>query len=142
MTFSTKYLRYQRQIRQGQIDRAIKQANSKQKNKRNNPSAPGRFIKEKHFTKEGEKANQVQYLIDKERIKKEEMFDGFYGICTDLEASPLELIKINKNRWENRTLLPRDEDRVSSPAGLRKTRGSNKKSLFGLLLSSAGLSLI
>lgn len=39
-------------------------------------------------------------MIDKERIKKEEMFDGFYGICTDLEASPLELIKINKNRWE------------------------------------------
>ncbi|WP_232805031.1 transposase [Lactobacillus crispatus] len=28
------------------------------------------------------------------------MFDGFYGICTDLEASPLELIKINKSRWE------------------------------------------
>ena len=23
------------------------------------------------------------------------MFDGFYGICTDLEALPLELIKIN-----------------------------------------------
>lgn len=100
VTFSPKYLRYQRQIRQGQIDRAIKQANSKQKNKRNNPNDPGRFIKEKYFTKEGEKANQVQYLIDKERIKKEEMFDGFYGICTDLEASPLELIKINKNRWE------------------------------------------
>ncbi|MDH5818075.1 transposase, partial [Lactobacillus helveticus] len=37
VTFSPKYLRYQRQIRQGQIDRAIKQANSKQKNKRNNP---------------------------------------------------------------------------------------------------------
>ena len=28
------------------------------------------------------------------------MFDGFYGICTDLEASLLELIKINKSRWE------------------------------------------
>ncbi|WP_198564650.1 hypothetical protein [Lactobacillus crispatus] len=28
------------------------------------------------------------------------MFDGFYGICTDLEALPLELIKINKSRWE------------------------------------------
>ncbi|WP_437123949.1 hypothetical protein [Lactobacillus helveticus] len=29
----------------------MKQANSKQKNKRNNPNDPGRFIKEKHFTK-------------------------------------------------------------------------------------------
>lgn len=100
VTFSPKYLRYQRQIRQGQIDRAIKQAGSKQGVKRNGPNDPSRFIKEKHFTKEGEKASRVQYLIDEERIKKEEMFDGFYGICTDLEASPLELIKINKNRWE------------------------------------------
>lgn len=100
VTFSPKYLRYQRQIRQGQIDRAIKKADSKRKAKRNNPNDLNRFIKEKHFTKEGEKASQVQYLIDEERIKKEKTFDGFYGICTDLEASPLELIKINKNRWE------------------------------------------
>lgn len=100
VTFSPKYLRYQRQIRQGQIDRAIKQANSKQRRKRSNPNDPARFIKEKHFTKDGEKANQVQYLIDEDKIKKEALFDGFYGICTDLEASPLELIKINKNRWE------------------------------------------
>lgn len=65
-----------------------------EKAKRNNPDDPNRFIKEKHFTKEGEKASQVQYLIDQERINKEKTFDGFYGICTDLEASPLELIKI------------------------------------------------
>lgn len=35
------------------------------------------------------KADKVQYVINKDQIKKEEMFDGFYGICTDLEASPL-----------------------------------------------------
>ena len=33
------------------------------------------------------------------------MFDGFYGICTDLEASPLELIKINKSRWKLNVVL-------------------------------------
>lgn len=95
-----KYLRYQRQIRENQINRAIKQANSKQKGRKNNPNDPARFITEKHFTENGEKADKVQYVINKDQIKKEEMFDGFYGICTDLEASPLELIKINKSRWE------------------------------------------
>ena len=69
----------------------------------------------------------MQYLIDEERIKKEQAFDGFYGICTDLEASPLELIKINKNRWEiercfremktefqARPVYVRREDRIKS----------------------------
>lgn len=98
--FLLKYLRYQRQIRENQINRAIKQANSKQKGRKNNPNDPARFITEKHFTENGEKADKVQYVINKDQIKKEEMFDGFYGICTDLEASPLELIKINKSRWE------------------------------------------
>lgn len=34
VTFSPKYLRYQRQIRENQINRAIKQANSKQKGRK------------------------------------------------------------------------------------------------------------
>lgn len=100
VTFSPKYLRYQRQIRQKQVERAVKQAAAKQKGRRNGPNDPGRFIKDKHFTQAGEKAEKVQYLIDEAKIKNEELFDGFYGICTDLEASPLELIKINKSRWE------------------------------------------
>lgn len=100
VTFSPKHLRYQRQICENQINRAIKQANSKQKGRKNIPNDPARFITEKHFTENGEKADKVQYVINKGQIKKEEMFDGFYGICTDLEASPLELIKINKRRWE------------------------------------------
>lgn len=77
-----------------------KKPNSKQEGRKNNPNDPARFITEKHFTENGEKADKVQYVINKDQIKKEEMFDGFYGICTDLEASPLELIKINKSRWE------------------------------------------
>lgn len=100
VTFSPKYLRYQRQVRQGQLDRAIKQAQTKQSVARRNPNAPARFITVKHYTAAGEKAEQVQYLINREKIKEEEQYDGFYGICTDLQASPVELIKINKSRWE------------------------------------------
>lgn len=66
VTFSPKYLRYQRQIRENQINRAIKQANSKQKGRKNNPNDPARFITEKHFTENGEKADKVQYVINKD----------------------------------------------------------------------------
>ena len=62
--FLLKYLRYQRQIRENQINRAIKQANSKQKSRKNNPNDPARFITEKHFTENGEKADKVQYVIN------------------------------------------------------------------------------
>ena len=53
-----KYLRYQRQIRENQINRAIKQANSKQKGRKNNPNDPARFITEKHFTENGVKGKK------------------------------------------------------------------------------------
>ena len=32
-------------------------------------------------------------------IDQESRFDGFYGICTDLEGSAPEIIKINGGRW-------------------------------------------
>ena len=33
-------------------------------------------------------------------IETEEKFDGFYGVCTNLEDGAEEIIKINKRRWE------------------------------------------
>lgn len=57
-----------------------KKPNSKQEGRKNNPNDPARFITEKHFTENGEKADKVQYVINKDQIKKEEMFDDFYGI--------------------------------------------------------------
>ena len=35
-----------------------------------------------------------------DKIREEEMYDGFYAVVTNLEADPAEIIKINKNRWE------------------------------------------
>src|SRR5699024_9463840 len=33
-------------------------------------------------------------------IQKEEKFDGFYGVCTNLEDNAEEIIKVNQRRWE------------------------------------------
>lgn len=34
------------------------------------------------------------------RIQKEELYDGFYAVCTNLEDKAPEIAKINYNRWE------------------------------------------
>ena len=47
-----------------------------QKSRKNNPNDPAQFITEKHFTENGEKADKVQYVINKDQIKKEKMFDN------------------------------------------------------------------
>ena len=40
------------------------------------------------------------YSIDADRILKEEMFDGYYGICTNLEDDVQSILRINHQRWE------------------------------------------
>lgn len=101
VTFSLKYRNYQQRIRQEQILRAQKKIDS-------NPSKIGkanqndyrRFIKTTTCTNEGEIANKKIHQINTDIIAKEEIYDGFYGVCTNLEANPSEIIKINKRRWQ------------------------------------------
>ena len=40
------------------------------------------------------------YSIDSSTIAKEEIFDGFYGVCTNLEDDTDSIIEVNKRRWE------------------------------------------
>ncbi len=40
------------------------------------------------------------YSINTELILKEESFDGFYAVCTNLEDNVSEIIKVNHRRWE------------------------------------------
>ncbi len=101
VTYSMKYRDYQRQIRNSQIQRAQKLIDS-------NPKKIGkphqndfkRFIDQKNFTPDGELADNEKYSIDTEQILKEEAFDGFYAVCTNLEDNVSEIIKINHRRWE------------------------------------------
>ena len=43
---------------------------------------------------------QETYDLDEEQIQKEEMYDGFYAVITNLEGDVSEIIRINKQRWE------------------------------------------
>ncbi|EJX01813.1 hypothetical protein EVA_10081, partial [gut metagenome] len=86
VTFSFKYREYLRYVRDRQIERAenvIKKGSSKLNRKSQND--PKRFIKSESFTGDGELAQITNYSLNQEMIAQEELFDGFYAICTDLE---------------------------------------------------------
>jgi transposase len=101
VTFSFKYRDYQRNIRNSQIERAQKVIDS-------NPKSIGkpkqndfkRFIKKTTCTKDGEIAKENFFDIDSEVIENEMIFDGFYGVCTNLDDTASEIIKVNHRRWE------------------------------------------
>ena len=101
VTYSPKYKAYQRKIRARQIERAQKIiASSDRKRKGKNQNDPMRFVKKISVTSEGEAAEKNIYDLDMEQIRKEEMYDGFYAVITNLEGDVSEILKINKQRWE------------------------------------------
>ena len=101
VTFSIKYRNYQRKIRENQIERAIKCINNKSfKLEKHSPTDFKRFIKKTSVTSNGEIANKKVLTLDKSVIEKEERFDGFYGVCTNLEDDATEIIRVNQRRWE------------------------------------------
>ena len=101
VTHSFKFRDYQRHIRYKQIERAVKliESNPKKigKAKQNDFK---RFINTTNQTKEGEKATKRVHEINVELIEQEAIYDGFYGVCTNLEDDVAEIIKVNKNRWQ------------------------------------------
>lgn len=101
VTYSLKYKNYQRQIRNSQIERAKNAITTKTfKLDKCNQSDYKRFIKRTNITTEGEIAEKKILSINNEIIEKEEKFDGFYGVCTNLEDNAEEIIKVNQRRWE------------------------------------------
>jgi transposase len=101
VTYSVKYRDYQRKVRDSQIERAQKVIDSNpDKIKKCNPNDYKRFIHKTSITSDGEKADKEIYSIDTTLIQKEEVFDGFYGVCTNLEDDASEIVKVNKRRWE------------------------------------------
>ena len=101
VTYSLKYRNYQRQIRNSQIERAtVAIANKSFKLDKCNQNDFKRFIKKTNVTKDGEVAENKVLTLNNDLIKKEEKFDGFYGVCTNLEDNAEEIIKVNQRRWE------------------------------------------
>lgn len=101
VTFSLKYQNYQRKIRQGQVDRAQRAIdNGSAKRGKKNQNDFRRFISRQNSTDDGEIADNVSFSLDQDRIAEEEMYDGFYAVCTNIDDDPNKIISINQQRWE------------------------------------------
>jgi transposase len=101
VTYSIKYRDYQRKIRDGQIERAKRLISTRPaKLKKANPNDYKRFIKKTGVTKDGEVADKEIYSLNFALIAGEEIFDGFYAVCTNLEEDPTTIISVNRRRWE------------------------------------------
>lgn len=102
VTYSIKYRNYQQQIRNSQIERA-KQAikNNSIKLDKCNQNDYKRFVNKTNITKDGEIANTKILSLNTEQIEKEEKFDGFYGVCTNLDDNAEEIIKNKPKKMGN-----------------------------------------
>jgi len=100
VTFSRKVMEYQRYIRDAQIMRAKKilaTKNVEDVKKGNNDVK--RFIKRTSIGKNGEKASD-HYDIDYEVIAKEEKYDGYYAVATNLDDDVRMILDISDNRYK------------------------------------------
>jgi len=100
VTYSPKYKNYMRTIRGRQIERAQALADKPAKLKQKRSNDPKRFLSSTHCTQDGEIAQKELVRLDVDRIANEEQYDGFYGVCTNLEGDVDEILKINRRRWE------------------------------------------
>lgn len=101
VSFSLKYQNYQRNVRNAQIERARKLLNTDLgKLKKVNQNDYKRFIKKTSVTPQGEVARNAVYEIDNSVIQKEEAFDGFYAVCTNLDGDAAAVLMVNRRRWQ------------------------------------------
>lgn len=101
VTYSVKYQEYQKHIRNNHIERARKLIEKNPSNlgkvKQNDPK---RFVSSIQTTDQGEVATECYYSINVQAIENEAKYDGLYAVCTNLEDTPKEIIKVNHRRWE------------------------------------------
>ena len=101
VTYSPKFARYQKTIRDSQVERAEKMLQSgKVKKERRNPNDPARFIGKTAITKDGEAAD-IHHYLDTDKIEEEALYDGMYAVTTDLlDDDVKDILKISEGRWE------------------------------------------
>lgn len=106
VTFSLKYRDYRSNIRDSQIERANSKIKNNKKNKgakmklNKSPNDFRRFISEKALSKDDKKITSYEYSINQKQIEDEKMYDGYYGITTNLNDGIETILKITKGRWE------------------------------------------
>ncbi|MEG1726028.1 MAG: IS1634 family transposase, partial [Anaerovoracaceae bacterium] len=94
ITFSRKYMEYQRYIRNRQVERAEKIVDTLDpESYKKGPNDVTRFIRKKGSSKD-------TYEIDTDKIKMEEKYDGFYAVATNLEGSAKDILAVNDQRYK------------------------------------------
>ena len=101
ITYSPKYARYQKTVRDAQVERAEKMITSgNTKKQRKNPNDPARFIGTIAATEDGEAA-KIHTFLDENKTANEEQFDGLYAVCTDLLDDDVnDILKVSEGRWQ------------------------------------------
>lgn len=100
ITFSRKVMEYQRYIRNRQIERAKKLLiNIDPDSYKKGPHDVTRFIKRVSSSKSGDKVTDL-YIIDQNVIDKEEKYDGYYAVATNLEDDAKSIIEISSSRYK------------------------------------------
>ena len=100
ITFSRKAMEYQRHIRNAQIERARKiLADKNVEDVKKGPHDVKRFIKRVSTGKNGEKASD-HYCIDQSVIDKEEKYDGYYAVATNLDDDAKTILEISSRRYK------------------------------------------
>ena len=100
VTFSIKYMLYHRQLRERQLQRALKMLEKPGSLSKSRQTDPKRFIKSEAVTQDGEIAEKKSYSIDEEKYLEECRYDGFYAVATNLKDDAESIVRINSRRWE------------------------------------------
>mgnify|MGYP003304796914 CR=1 FL=1 len=100
VSYSPKYAAYQKSVRNKQIERATKMINTPTAMSKKRQDDPKRFIKTTNITADGEVADKSVYEINQNVIDEEAKYDGLYAVCTNLEDSVEDIVKVNHRRWE------------------------------------------
>jgi transposase len=100
VTFSRKTMEYQRYIRNAQVERAKRILATRNVDEvKKGANDVTRFIKRTSVGKSGEKASD-HYAIDQAVIDKEEKYDGYYAVATNLDDAAKTILGISDNRYK------------------------------------------
>jgi len=100
VTFSRKMMEYQRHIRSKQIERAKNLiANKTVEDVKKGPHDVTRLISRVSVGKNGEKASDY-YRLDQTVIDREERYDGFYAVATNLSDDAKSILEISSKRYK------------------------------------------
>lgn len=97
VTFSRKLMEYQRTVRNRQVNRArLLLSRLDPETYRKGPHDVTRFIR--RVRESG--ASSCSYVLDSEAIAKEERYDGFYAVATNLDDDVETVLRINSQRYK------------------------------------------